>query len=975
MPSYRRRWKYEEDCLCDKKHNMKTRRQNSETSRYHFREYAKRFSKAERRNELLDLSSNVRPSAAYDARSVIRFIIDEVKDRDDKTADEVEDIQLHKIQQKTRKFNEQLRLKPKDESLWLEYVDFQDVAMAEAEFSLKSKDDDDGGDEEEVKVSKKKKKAGSLMVRTKAIVEKKLAILKTALDHNPKSVTLAVKRLELSKEILDSQTLDRQWKELIFLFPGNVQVWNEYLAFMTSHFTTFSLSKITEAFKSCFQKLKEMALDAFQQSQDLENQIANLVVRMCHLWARAGYRERAVALFQANIEINLFSPLFPGYYSLEDRLAMFEPFWESGVPRFGEPGAKGWAYVHKNKDNIEAIKAEAAADGGGDNLDKAGRDEEDQLISSFGGQVDEVQLWLKLEVLREHRHWLPWRERGVVGDDEAEDEDELEDPERSVLFDQLDGFLFQFRDPSSVFKLILCFLNFLGVDLDDEEFSTGSLGTQAFQEWLGISHSDAVEIGQEGILLEAQPGLDVVKDFIKNLFRQCISVTKEPFKTELILLMLKFEANHVDIPEDGDVKKAKKAKAKDIKTMTMSLLENDRNNTKIYIGYAEALLKLEGYKSAKKVFETALASKADRCDHELFTRAAILEMTSGKSSDQALWILSLLAKERPYMASNLNSIDLLAFAQEAKANLSEEIVTYTKPISSDDFKMHPVMWSNHFLSRLFCLSSLTLLLDGFEMADNVLSDKICDINDDVLKEALFKIRIDLMLLSAKDHARALVLAKTAISECLQSFPANPYVCSLLIKSRIDVRTAVSSSFWRSISKSLLSKASSASSPLGQLCLVELLINKFKEHSDIEEEHDNSIATGYLFKAWRILNDVVKTKPCRYKAIFREILYFNIYILRFFRTTPKMWRLLMWSTYMLGKQYPGKFNPKTIFYRALQDNPSAKILGLDLIHYQDNLSTNANRHLQSELQDIFTEKEVRIRMPMEELKVLLEVEQE
>lgn len=52
------------------------------------------------------------------------------------------------------------------------------------------------------------------------------------------------------------------------------------------------------------------------------------------------------------IELNFFSPDFPGYYSLDDRLAMFEPFWESGVPRFGEPGVVGWATVMKKMENV-----------------------------------------------------------------------------------------------------------------------------------------------------------------------------------------------------------------------------------------------------------------------------------------------------------------------------------------------------------------------------------------------------------------------------------------------------------------------------------------------------------------------------------------------------------------------------------------------------------------------------------------------
>ena len=82
-----------------------------------------------------------------------------------------------------------------------------------------------------------------------------------------------------------------------------------------------------------------------------------------------------------------------------------------------------------------------------------------------------------------------------------------------------------------------------------------------------------------------------------------------------------------------------------------------------------------------------------------------------------------------------------------------------------------------------------------------------------------------------------------------------------------------------------------------------------------------------------------------------------------------------------------YQPKTIFYRALQDNPSAKALGLDLIYYcADHESSSSAPSgtgaaagnalaVQSDVQDIFTEKEVRIRMPIEELKLLLEDEEE
>ena len=86
--------------------------------------------------------------------------------------------------------------------------------MGDTDFELRNEDED--GNEKK----KKKSKIGDVRLRSKAIVEKKLSILKSGLDHNPKSVKLSIKRLELSKEIMDSKTLNRQWRELLFLFPG-----------------------------------------------------------------------------------------------------------------------------------------------------------------------------------------------------------------------------------------------------------------------------------------------------------------------------------------------------------------------------------------------------------------------------------------------------------------------------------------------------------------------------------------------------------------------------------------------------------------------------------------------------------------------------------------------------------------------------------------------------------------------------------
>ena len=69
----------------------------------------------------------------------------------------------------------------------------------------------------------------------------------------------------------------------------------------------------------------------------------------------------------------------------------------------------------------------------------------------------------------------------------------------------------------------------------------------------------------------------------------------------------------------------------------MQFLQEDQSNTRVYISYAMALNKLEGYKSAKKVFDTALASQK-KPFNDLYLNAAGLELKEGHH-DNALWIL------------------------------------------------------------------------------------------------------------------------------------------------------------------------------------------------------------------------------------------------------------------------------------------------------------------------------------------------
>jgi hypothetical protein len=91
-------------------------------------------------------------------------------------------VKSNKISIQAKDYNEKLRQNPSDENLWLEFVDYQDVAMLNMKF------EDDKSSKKTVTSSK-----GNI----KMISEKKLSILDTALQKNPDSINLSMKKLQV----------------------------------------------------------------------------------------------------------------------------------------------------------------------------------------------------------------------------------------------------------------------------------------------------------------------------------------------------------------------------------------------------------------------------------------------------------------------------------------------------------------------------------------------------------------------------------------------------------------------------------------------------------------------------------------------------------------------------------------------------------------------------------------------------------
>ena len=223
-------------------------------------------------------------------------------------------------QRKSKEYNERLGREPSNVNLWLEFVRFQDKSYTHL-FSEDKKDE-------------KKRR-----VTSKALAERKISILDSAIKKNVRSLELNFERLVVGQDVWDDKKIKQEWSSLIVNFPNKMEVWLRYLAFTQTHFTSFTLPSVVKAFAKCTEKLQQIKSGVFlthAPPQNLEKCLVDVTLQMAYVWKQAGYMERSIALFQALIEFNLFAPGHAHHrdVTLEARLAMFEPFWDSRAPRY-----------------------------------------------------------------------------------------------------------------------------------------------------------------------------------------------------------------------------------------------------------------------------------------------------------------------------------------------------------------------------------------------------------------------------------------------------------------------------------------------------------------------------------------------------------------------------------------------------------------------------------------------------------------
>ncbi|XP_071552795.1 nuclear exosome regulator NRDE2-like [Panulirus ornatus] len=526
------------------------------------------------------------------------------------------EIEYEYWQNQSKLYNERLSKEPLNVSLWLEFVKFQD----EAYMYLFNDTDVDKTD------NKKKYKKNK-----KALAERKISILDCAIKKNFRSLDLQFHRLEIGQDIWDDKKLKHEWATLIFNFPNKMRVWIQYLAFTQTHFTSFSVPSVVQTFAKCTEKLEQMHSGVFKTSSpppDLGRCLVDIAVQLAHVWRQAGQMERSVALFQALIELNLFAPRHASTKDtpLEARIALFEPFWDSRAPRFGEEKAIGWAQVMERRQKVDYPEVILGGT----------QDEEDDIIAE-GGTTS--KLWVTLETSRERRHWLPWEQ----------DPEDCEDPERMVPFEELSPHLFVLDSVEECFYLILQFLKFFGVpDTKHPVLERPTMSRVEKTVDNGRKNNDSDHVFKP-LIIETLNDTNLFRShltfqddtkilnfeavgpsllkascedyhlFLCRIIEQALNVFEHSYKRTLIILYIKLLGTRYLVKKKGaSDKHTLKNFGKELKKQIKNILKSEefRMCLPVYLEYGKLEEIMEHFDDAKNVYTMAL-SVGTRADNAL----------------------------------------------------------------------------------------------------------------------------------------------------------------------------------------------------------------------------------------------------------------------------------------------------------------------------------------------------------------------
>nr|XP_054386377.1 nuclear exosome regulator NRDE2 isoform X3 [Pongo abelii]XP_054386378.1 nuclear exosome regulator NRDE2 isoform X3 [Pongo abelii] len=857
------------------------------------------------------------------------------------------------LKAKVEEFNRRVRENPRDTQLWMAFVAFQDEVMKSPGLYA-------------IEEGEQEKRKRSL----KLILEKKLAILERAIESNQSSVDLKLAKLKLCTEFWEPSTLVKEWQKLIFLHPNNTALWQKYLLFCQSQFSTFSISKIHSLYGKCLSTLsavKDGSILSHPALPGTEEAMFALFLQQCHFLRQAGHSEKAVSLFQAMVDFTFFKPDSVEDLPTKGQVEFFEPFWDSGEPRAGEKGARGWkAWMHQQERGGWVVI--------NPDEDDDEPEEDDQEIKDK--TLPRWQIWLAAERSRDQRHWQPWRPEKT----KKQTEEDCEDPERQVLFDDIGQSLIRLCSHDLQFQLVEAFLQFLGVPsgftppasclylaMDENSIFDNGLYDEKPLTFFNPSFSGASCVGRMdrlGCPRWTRGQNREGEEFIRNVFHLVMPLFSGKEKSQLCFSWLQYEIAKVIWCLHPKNKKRLKSQGKNCKKLAKNLLKEPENcnNFCLWKQYAHLEWLLGNTEDARKVFDTALGmagsrelKDSDLCELSLLYAELEVELSPevrGAATARAVHILTKLTESSPYgpYAGQVSAVRILkarkAYEHALQDCLGDSCVSDPAPTDS----------CSRLISLAKCFMLFQYLTIGIDAAVRIYEQVFAKLNSSVFPEgsgegdsassqswtsvleAITLMHTSLLRFHMKVSVYPLAPLREALSQALKLYPGN----QVLWRSYVQIQNKSHSASKTRRFFDTITRSAKPLEPWLFAIEAEKLRKRLVEtvqRLDGREIHATIPETGLMHRIQALFENAMRSDSGS--------------------QCPLLWRMYLNFLVSLGN----KERSKGVFYKALQNCPWAKVLYLDAVEYfPDEMQ---------EILDLMTEKELRVRLPLEELELLLE----
>uniref|UniRef100_A0A3P8RQF7 NRDE-2, necessary for RNA interference, domain containing n=1 Tax=Amphiprion percula TaxID=161767 RepID=A0A3P8RQF7_AMPPE len=880
---------------------------------------------------------------------------------------------------RTEEFNRRLREQPADTQLWIEFIRYQDELSAAA-FG--------GEEEQQIGDSTESRKASY-----RAVLEKKLSIAERAVATNPLCIALQLERLRICQELWEPSALAKEWKKLVFLHPNSAPLWREYLLFAQSYFSNFTVSKVNSAYGKCLSTLsavRDGSMVSHPALPGTEEEMLDIFTQQCHFLRQSGHSEKAVSLFQAMIDFTFYKPDSVRKLSTKQQVEFFEPFWDSGEARVGELGARGWKAWMLQQERGGWLQPSA---------EEEEEEEEDEEEVKDRNQP-RWTVWLDVESSREAAHWLPWRPDKTKG----QSEEDCEDPDRQVLFDDIGPSLICLSSPELQLRLLLHFMSFLGLPVDSVLSAAPcqpgllleslSLLTQGKELQHPLTCYDLPDPGVNSVghmttLQGPRKWMGLGKQgekFVTNVFSMVRPVLPPHHRAFLSLSWVQYEKVKVMRCLQSGNKKRLRTQGKTSKRVAKQLLKEPDNRSSLVLWreYAHLEWMLDNRDEARKVFSTATAmggtkglSSPALCELCLLWSQLEVEDEAreqgGKLSDvtasPAVSVLTRLAEGTSSSSQALSPVSILKARRSYEQVLAASLSALDQNLQPKAPAQEDLLGEQLRLRGLVgCYALFQYLTVSIQAANTVYSqarermeelygtltpEKQLNSND---AEASRSTADSSHRLAAECEALALqqaallrhhnsigvfplVTLRLTLTSALSAWPRSAPLWSIYVQVEKCYHSAGRARrFFHSVTRD-------TSSVVPRLFAI------------VAEQQRKQLVDAA--QRSRCHDDVLPILPenglsNRIRGLFEGAI----------ATVMGAHCPLVWRMYIHFLVSEGKVDKaKGIFYKALQNVPWAKGLYMDAVQLFP-------EHLQ-EFVDLMTEKELRLRLPLEELDILLE----